>query len=434
MKKLFASVLGVLLCCMALFAGCSDPVVTPSATPESIEISGMKTEFVFGDKFSTTGLKVVVSYSDETTAVAPSRDYTVDSSAYDATTEGTYPIVVSLNGTNLSKSYTVSVKKTAGGGSETEDPKTEIPLDLWILAGQSNAAGYSQTTQRVQGQSYDYRELLRRQDERTATGYDVLYYGATDVGAGDSMPAISVRNQVGLGLGRSPDFIGPELGMAKCFADGNAGVKSAIVKYACGGTWLGDVEGETYTTNTQYGGWASPSIVKESGVTAHKNSGLMYTRLLATVENAINAFEAEGYTVTVKGFVWMQGEADAGTYSAAHPSKWADAYEQNLKLFISDLRNAVAEIADDEAVKTRPFIIGKINSTGQYGRDEDEEKVRTAQDKVAAADATVYAVESVDLPIVSGGVCLGSDQWHFNAGDMFTLGQRFAKAALDALK
>ena len=155
MKKLFASVFGVLLCCMALFAGCSDPVQAPSATPESITISGMKTEFVFGDKFSATGLKVVVSYSDETTAVAPSRDYTVDSSAYDATTEGQYTIVVKLNGTDLSQSYTVSVKKTADGGSATEDPKKDVPLDMWILTGQSNAAGYSQTTQRVQGQTYD---------------------------------------------------------------------------------------------------------------------------------------------------------------------------------------------------------------------------------------------------------------------------------------
>ncbi len=434
MKKLFASVFGILLCCMALFAGCSDPVQAPSATPESITISGMKTEFVFGDKFSATGLKVVVSYSDETTAVAPSRDYTVDSSAYDATTEGQYTIVVKLNGTDLSQSYTVSVKKTADGGSATEDPKKDVPLDMWILAGQSNAAGYSQTTQRVQGQTYDYREHLRRQDARTAAGYDVLYYGATDVGAGDPMPAIHIRNQVGLGLGRSPEFIGPELGMAKGFADGNSGTKSAIVKYACGGTWLGDVEGETSTTNTQYGGWASPSIIAQSGVTAHKNSGLMYTRLLATVENAISAFEAEGYIVTVKGFVWMQGEADAGTYSDSNPSKWADVYERNLNLFISDLRNAVAKIAGDEAVKTRPFIVGKINSTGQYGRDEDEEKVRTAQDSVAAGDPTVYAVESLDLPIACGGVCLGSDWWHFNAGDMFTLGQRFAQAALDALK
>ena len=222
--------------------------------------------------------------------------------------------------------------------------------------------------------------------------------------------------------------------MAKGFADGNSGTKSAIVKYACGGTWLGDVEGEMSTTNTQYGGWASPSIIAQSGVTAHKNSGLMYTRLLATVENAISAFEAEGYIVTVKGFVWMQGEADAGTYSVSNPSKWADVYERNLNLFISDLRNAVAKIAGDEAVKTRPFIVGKINSTGQYGRDEDEEKVRTAQDSVAAGDPTVYAVESLDLPISGDGVCLGSDWWHFNAGDMFTLGQRFAKAALDALK
>lgn len=431
MKKLFATFLGVLLCCMALFASCGDTSdqEKPAAEPQSIELSGMKTSFTFGDRFSSVGLKVVVTYSDETTATASSRDYTVDSSAYDATAVGDYTIMVKLNGTDISKSYTVSVKKTTGGGSGgEEDPKKDIPLDLWILAGQSNAAGYSQISQKVQGQSYDYREYLRLQDARTASGFDVKYFGAADVGAGDPLPQISIRDQVGLGLGRSPDFIGPELGMAKGFADGNTGRASAIVKYAAGGTWLGDVAGETYTTHTQYGGWASPSVIASSGVTAHRNAGLMYTRLLATVENAIDAFEAEGYIVSVKGFVFMQGEADAGD------AKWADVYEKNLKLFISDLRGAVAEIADDEAVKTRPFIIGKINSTGEYGTDANEEIVRAAQDRVAAADITVYAVESVDLPIISNGNCVGSDRWHFNAGDMFTLGQRFTQAALDALK
>ncbi len=430
MKKLFSAVIGMILCCTLLFAACGETPVETGAAPTAIEISGMKTEFIFGDSFSSTGLNVEILLSDGTSRSASSREYTVDSSAYDATAAGDYTIVVTLNGTQLSKSYTVSVRKTAGVGDSdgSDEPIENVPLDIWILAGQSNAAGYSQISQKVNGQDYDYREYLRLQDMRTASGFDVKYYGTADVRADAQMPEIQILDKVGLGLGKAPDFIGPELGMAKALADGNTGRQSAIVKYACGGTWLGDVAGETGTTNSEYGGWSSPSIVKASGVTPHAYSGLMYSRLLATVENAVNAFEAKGYDVSVKGFVWMQGEADAAD------AKWADVYEQNLTLFIGDLRNAVASITGDEAVKTRPFIIGKINSTGTYGTDVNEEKIRTAQDNVAAADPTVYAVESIDLMIFNGGTCVGSDAWHFNAGDMFTLGQRFGTAALSALQ
>ncbi len=439
MKKLFAAIISLILCCTMLFAACGEtpPEEEKGPAPKSIEISGMKTSFTFGESFSALGLNVVIVFEDNTTRTATSREYTVDSSAYDGAAVGDYTVVVKLNGTDISKAYTVSVRKTAGGGDGEEEPDKDVPLDLWILAGQSNAAGYSQISQKAAafGQSYDYREYLRLQDERTASGFDVMYYGTADVGAEAQMPALSVQNQVGLGLGRTSDFIGPELGMAKGFADGNTGTKSAIVKYACGGTWLGDVAGETETTNKQYGGWSSPSIVAQSGVAnPHKYCGLMYSRLLATVEGAIDAFEAKGYAVSIKGFVFMQGEADAGDYSANNPSKWADVYEKNLKLFISDLRNDVARIAKDEAVKTRPFIVGKINDTGTYGSDENEAKVRAAQESVAAADGTVFAVESNDLLIYRNGNCVGSDSWHFNAGDMFTLGQRFAKAALDALQ
>ncbi len=437
MKKYVTVILSVLFCMLAALAGCGEPPQNNAAVPDGISVSGMKTAFVYGERFSSAGLKVTVSLSDGTKGTAVSGEYTVDSSAYDATAEGDYSIVVTYKERELKTSYTVTVSKTqaSGGESEDKDEEDQKKIDLWIIAGQSNAAGYSNLTQAVAGESYSYRELLAGLDARNASGYNVKYYGTTDVDYLSSMPEITMQNKVGMGLGRTADFIGPELGMANVLAERTSKAETGILKFACGGSFLCDIGCEAeYPTQKQYGNWTSPSIramAKENGLTIHANNGLCYDRLLEVIEQGVRLLLADGYSVSVKGYIWMQGEADAGNAPGTDPAVWANRYEAYLKLFIGDLRAAVAEITQDEQAKTRPFVIGKINPSGDYGNFE--EKVRTAEDRVAASLANVYTVESSDLLIKDGGTVLGSDAWHFNARDMFTLGQRFAAKALEAL-
>ena len=102
-------------------------------------------------------------------------------------------------------------------------------------------------------------------------------------------------------------------------------------------------------------------------------------------------------------------------------------------MFIADLRADVARVAGNPNAQTCPFVIGKISPNGWYSGDPSAiARIRDAQDRVAAANENVYTIDTADLIINDGNTCLGSDQWHFNARDMYTLGKRFAAKALEA--
>ncbi len=309
-----------------------------------------------------------------------------------------------------------------GFRARAAEPKT---ADIWIVAGQSNAAGYSQLNQTVYGGSGTYRTKLTNEDGRNASGYsNVVYYGLTEIRANATLPKPQ-RSNVVMGQGAWGDRIGPELGMANVLSETHTPDNPAvIVKYAVGGTYLGDFGGAGEQTK-DYGNWASPTMTKkatEAGKTLHANNGLLYSRLLDTLEASCADLKTRGFTPSIKGYIWMQGEADAVT------SELANAYEENLTDFINDLRKDVALRAEDAEAVNRPFVIGKINSTGEYGGNIAT--VRAAEDKVANALNDVFTVDTDTYKIINGSEVVGSDKWHFNANDMYDLGKRFASAAI----
>jgi len=308
--------------------------------------------------------------------------------------------------------------------------QAEAPVkqaDLYILAGQSNAAGYSNINQKVYGNiSVTYEQQIGQDDSRNGTGYsNVLYFGTADIAASAAMPTPALQ-PTKIGLGRAAGYMGPELGMAKelskSYTDENPAV---IVKYAFGGTYLGDYAGTKNETKNA-GNWASPSLTakwKSEGKTIHQYNGVCYDRLLQITRDAFTALRAQGYTPSVKGYIWMQGEADAGDPALAN------AYEENLTMFIDDLRSDVAEIAEDEDAANRPFVIGKICSSGWFGNNIAT--VRAAEDAVAAKLSGVFTFDTDEFKIHNdNGTANGSDDYHFNAGDMYLLGQRFAQTAV----
>lgn len=311
----------------------------------------------------------------------------------------------------------------AGFTAKAAEPKQ---ADVYILAGQSNAAGYSNIKQQVYGNtSVTYEQQIGQDDARNGTGYsNVLYFGTADIAASATMPTLALQ-PTKIGLGRNTNYMGPELGMAKelsgSYTDENPAV---IVKYAFGGTYLGDYAGTKNETKNA-GNWASPSLTakwKSEGKTVHQYNGLCYERLLKVTGDAFTALRAQGYTPSVKGYIWMQGEADAGD------PLLANAYEENLTLFINDLRADVAELAEDDDAANRPFVIGKICSSGWFGNNIST--VRAAEDAVAAKLPYVYLFDTDEFKIHNDdGTANGSDDWHFNAGDAYLLGQRFAQTA-----
>lgn len=319
----------------------------------------------------------------------------------------------------------------AAVGAAAAEEKT---VDVYIVAGQSNASGYSQLYQQVKGQddaSYTYPKYLQEQDDRNATGYsDVLYYGkGADTAAGDDTfyQSLKVEN-VKAGLGANSGFIGPELGMANVLSERYSEEEpAAILKFAVGGTYLGDRIGSQPQTQN-FGSWASPSLLAEWGeqeLPMHENSGKLFSHLILAVENGFKSLRAKGFTPRVRGYIWMQGEADS------EQDQWANAYGHNLPLLIEDMREAVADAVADPDAESRPFVIGKIAPDfANRNNDARLQAVRAAQDACARDLKNVYTVETDDLHIGGGN---GSDDWHFNAGDMYELGKRFAKTALEHL-
>ncbi|MDE5547423.1 MAG: sialate O-acetylesterase, partial [Clostridia bacterium] len=327
----------------------------------------------------------------------------------------------------------VAASSGAIAPARAEEQKT---ADIYILAGQSNAVGCSNLSQTVHGQSdaaLTYESVIESDDARNKSGYNnVLYYGVTNVEAKtQNVPSASLVS-VKLGQGQNAQFMGPEVGMAKVLSETHSEEHPAvIIKYAAGGVFLGDYNGTfgsaPYLFTEQYGNWASPTMLarwKGEGKKIHKNSGLMYTRFLEVLERGLGEVRAQGYTPVVKGYIWMQGESDA------EHKELSEDYGKNLRDFIGDMRSAVAEMTEDENALNMPFIVGKITPT-YNGYTKWVQTLRSNQEAVAKEVPFVSTVETEDLPVMDMKTheTLGSDICHFNAGDMYTLGQRFATSA-----
>ena len=314
--------------------------------------------------------------------------------------------------------------------------ETEKYADVYILAGQSNAVGHGLLTQKVKNQtdeSYTYGKMIAEADSRNTGGYpNVLYYGASDVRLENSLPDPNIV-PVKVGLGGSAEKIGPELGMANVLSQtATQDHPAVIIKYAAGGTTIGDYKG-TFSEiglTSWFGNWASPTILnrwEEMGRKDTKFNGVMYNRLLEFLDNGLQKLVAQGYTPVIKAYVWMQGESDSDLKLIA------DEYFDNLRDMINDLREAVAEMTGDSADANKPFVMGKISSQYNYVPKKTVKTVRDTQDAVAQLLPYCYTVETEDFPLydIKTRQYVGTDNCHFNAGDQYELGKRFATVALE---
>ncbi len=88
----------------------SSPATQGTAKIVDITLSGAKTSFSFGKAFSADGLVVTAKLSDGTQKALSAADYTVACKDFDSMKVGSYQVSVSVKGTNISKTYKVSVK------------------------------------------------------------------------------------------------------------------------------------------------------------------------------------------------------------------------------------------------------------------------------------------------------------------------------------
>lgn len=275
---------------------------------------------------------------------------------------------------------------------------TEKLINVYLIAGQSNAVGYGMDT----------GNRIAKSDERFTKGFDnVLYYGSFERWSGKSYDG--GFEPVKLGMGVDPSRSGAEIGIANAVAD--YGEMSAIIKCAQGATHL--YPDTTYEVSLKYGTWTSPTYIKNNNVDMSKNPmiGNMYNRFEDTVTKAIKLLIEDGYTPVIKGVWWMQGEAEMFTL------EMASAYRELFETLIYDTRNMLSEVTGYDCGNV-PFICGlpKWNSKNS-APPTYQGMVRTAMTTVAQELDNVGCVDCMPLT--------QHDDWHFNAQGQQYLGEAF---------
>lgn len=217
-------------------------------------------------------------------------------------------------------------------------------IDLFILAGQSNAQGW-------QGNAAQYPA-----DPKGLDGTIRFCWKSPRIS--DSGGAWTTLQKQG---GRFPSgHFGLEVSFARKLAE--HGYHPAIFKYSLGSTSLANH-------------WKQPG------------AGGMYDDMAKLLTSAVDQLRKEGHSVTFQGFVWIQGESDAQT------KELALAYEARLKAMIDDLRGRVVHTPE------MPVILGVDE---QHTWVVKNPEVVTAQQHLAQTLKRCLWTSLVGLPKADG--------------------------------
>lgn len=311
----------------------------------------------------------------------------------------------------------------------------EKTIDLYLIAGQSNATGCTKIQSAAA--AYEWAYDLN-------TGFSNVHYAGNSRSNGaEPRDRVLEWQETTIGLGITAYHFGPEAGMAKAFStyyNPQTGRNAGMIKYAYGGANLLNV---TTGSTAKDGNWVSPSYQKTlpAEQVVSNVTGQMYRNFLEQVEKNVSELVAYGgYTsVRICGLYWMQGCADK-----YNPTE----YEIAFKYFAKDVRNDLSAIMkrytnsdDDCGASKMPIIVGTISQT-QNLINADTEAINIAfikmQKGLSSKIESCYVLDNSAYRITSWTnnqqVILGSDQWHWNQADMLEIGNNVGKAMLYCAK
>ncbi len=241
------------------------------------------------------------------------------------------------------------------------------PVDVYILSGQSNMSGRV-SSGFVANNSIDN---------------DVLYYYTTDGPASNDVTTNG--NFVTLGTLDS-GYYGPEISFTRSL-HAQSDNKIAIIKITDGGTKL-----QTH--------WNSRI----------SSGNPMWQAWVQDTQDAIEGLEDLGYTPSIKGISWLQGEGDGITFASN------GGYETAFGNLIDDMNSHLGGLADTSEMKIVTALIQE--------RAEKHTYIRAAQTNVMATNSNWYTVDTNDLTTFDGT--------HFDQPSVVTLGNRIADAFISA--
>ena len=305
----------------------------------------------------------------------------------------------------------IVISANATDKGNTEEGKK---INVWLIAGQSNAVGYGETSNYPDG--YSDADMLDAGVE------NVLYYGK---GYGSD---ITEFVPVTFGLGKNAAYSGAEIGIATALS--KSGEMNVVIKYADGDTQLSAMGVDA---NNNIATWTSPSYIKANSDISFEGDkiGDLYDGFIDTVAEAVAKLRRDGYVPTVQGFWWMQGERDGN-----HGKMTAELYADLLTNLISDVRRDVGIITGED-LSEMPAVYGKIYRNPAYPPNSEAglAAVQAGQDLVVASGSVKNVAmldmtsDLVDPETGKAKDLFQQDGWHYDSLTQQMMGEAFVKKA-----
>ena len=258
------------------------------------------------------------------------------------------------------------------------------PVDVYILAGQSNMTGQGVVANLQPGQVPDPRPKLYHSA--------VLQSSTAPFTWGPLRPASEAREKVG-----------PEVSFGNRIQQRTKYRPVALIKHALTATNLAK-------------DWAPG---KDAADRAHWGS--QFEILVGTVEAGLKSLREQGFTPTLRGMAWQQGESDADE------TEWAVAYAANLA-------HLIARVREQFAAPDLVFVYGFVLPPPCQGPMRDT--IRTAQGAIdqdsgsplAVRNAFVVYTDDLSHRATDPNSLHPKDHIHFGTAGAWELGRRMAEA------
>lgn len=311
-------------------------------------------------------------------------------------------------------------------------------VDLFIIAGQSNAEGNSKI------------ELCAPEKRDRKVYENIEYYAKRTLVSGKIIKAQGDFRPVreGLGAGDEENHIGPEMGMAKVLSplyDGKEN-RCVLVKHAAGGTSIvmhetnreGIIDDMGYTFEAREraavrGTWYPESLETERFIASGENrpTGFLLRGLKKTVASAVADLEAQGVSkedIHFRGIAWMQGETDRknfGDYARVFPE-----VAKEIRAFISELtegRTPCIPIVMGEISETFVSALPDVVAGNKLFIEMQRALPKTVPNLTVLPTSYMHITEADGEKVR----LVAFDPWHYAYEDEYELGQLFAKAILE---
>ena len=213
--------------------------------------------------------------------------------------------------------------------------------------------------------------------------------------------------------------LGPEVGMAERLHELYPDREFFIVKCATGGTslwrdWLSPSGGPEYDPNAYA---ESPAIAVhnvDNGLPMP--TGWHFNELVKITRESLAWFEANGYDPEIRGFCWMQGEADA--CDATHNALYGARYDA----FVNDYRAAFPAYT-----KSCVFADAGVSTTWPFYRE-----MNAFKSEYAATHPLCAYVETIGNGLTTAHEPEPqNDPYHYDVNSTIDLGRLFIDALGD---